>query len=420
MHDNLLKSNSRVIILPTVQASTGTTVYSAGTLPDYLSIDSHTGIIYGYLTTQTEYQKNYSVPITSVTTGSGSIITATNTVTLIVRGGDPDVISWISPDDLGTITAGKPSNISIQATHTEKTGALTYIYGSMVQASFTTTSIPSIPGLSLNTSTGNITGTPTTTGTYRFAVIASTGTYYSQHYPSGASYPYPYSIKSFYLTVPVSTACTNIYIEPLLSVAKRKQYNSFVADAKTFIPELIYRADDPNFGVQTDIRMALVYGIQQLTLSDFSTALSQNFSQRRFRLSGPQVAVATDTNNHILYEAVYLDVIDDQAGAALAVTVSGRTVYPATIDNMRARLSQYAPVTDPEFTPRFLYANETPQYKPVVVLCYATPGHGHRIARNILKTGFDFGAIDFDIDRIVVETSLDNTQPTYLGFPRAI
>jgi hypothetical protein len=413
MQSNPLKSNSRVIILPTVQASTGTTVYSAESLPDYLSIDSHTGIIYGHLTTQTEYQKNYSVPITSVTTGSGSIITATNTVTLIVRGGDTDVISWISPENLGTITAGKPSTLSMQATHTETVYGLSYTAGSSLYHL-------NNAGLSL-TASGNIVGTPVSTGTFYFNIIVSTSSYYSLHYPDGITYPYPYAQKSFELTiVDPANKCTNIYIEPFLSVDKRKEYTSFVTDTDTFIPGLIYRADDPNFGVQTDIRMALVYGIQQLTVAEYSLALAQNFSQRRFRLSGPQVAVATDADDNILYEAVYLDVIDDQAGAAPTVSVSGQTVYPATIDNMRARLSQYAPTRDPEFTPRFLYVNGTPHYKPVVILCYATPGHGGRIARNIIKTGFAFGSLDFDIDRIVVENSLDSTQPTYLGFPRVI
>jgi hypothetical protein len=419
MQSITLKSNSRIIIPPTVQASTGTTVYSAGTLPDYLSIDSHTGTIYGYLRTQTEYQKNYSVPITSVTTRPGSIITATNTVTLIVRGSDPDVITWISAENLGSVAVGVPSTISIKATHTEKISALAYKYGSAIQASFTTTALSSIPGLTLGNSTGNIVGTATTTGTYTFSVIASTGTYYFQNPLAGPNYPYPYSIKQFSITV-VANTFTNIYLKPLLSVAKRKQYDQFITNTSTFISRMIYRADDPNFGVQTDIRMALVYGIQQLTVAEYSLALAQNFSPRRFRLSDPQVAVATDANNHILYEAVYLDVIDDQAGSATSVEINGNSIYPATIENMRARLLQQAPTSDPEFTPRFLYTDGNPDYKPVIILCYAVAGYGHRIARNILKTGFDFGTLDFDIDRAVIERNVDSAGPVYLGFPREI
>lgn len=419
MRSNILKSNSNVIILPDVTVSTGTTEYSAVSLPPNLAIDTPTGIIYGHLTTQTEYLINYAVPITAVTTSSGSIVTATNTVTLSVYGGDPDAISWISPENLGTVIVDVPSTLSIQATHTESMYMLNYIPGSMVNASFTTTTLSAVPGLSVSTS-GNVVGIPTTTGTYNFAVITSTGTYYSQSYPSGPVWPYPYSIRSFQLTVAADTTrYTNIYIEPFLSVEKRKQYRALVTDTNVFIPALIYRADDPNFGVQSDIRMVLAYGIQQQTVATYGAALAQNFTPRRFRLSEPRVSVALDANNNILYEAVYLDVIDDLSGADPAVSISGRTVYPATIDHMRAQLAQQAPLTDPRFTPRFMFVNDKPQYRPVVVLCYATPGHGNRIARNIHKNGFDFGAVDFEIDRIVVENSTDRAQPTYLGFPRA-
>jgi len=58
------------------------------------------------------------------------------------------------------------------------------------------------------------------------------------------------------------------------------------------------------------------------------------------------------------------------------------------------------------------------EYIPVIVLCYTTPKNGSKITSRIKKSKFDFKLLDFEVDRIFVETSLDNLAAKYLLFPR--
>jgi hypothetical protein len=68
--------------------------------------------------------------------------------------------------------------------------------------------------------------------------------------------------------------------------------------------------------------------------------------------------------------------------------------------------------------PRFMQSVQLSEYIPVVVLCYTTPNNGSKITSRIKKSKFDFKLLDFEVDRIFVETSLDNPLTKYLLFPR--
>ena len=47
-----------------------------------------------------------------------------------------------------------------------------------------------------------------------------------------------------------------------------------------------------------------------------------------------------------------------------------------------------------------------------------TPGNGAKIVSWINISGFDFKNLDFEIDRLIVESSLDSTTAKYLIFER--
>jgi hypothetical protein len=55
---------------------------------------------------------------------------------------------------------------------------------------------------------------------------------------------------------------------------------------------------------------------------------------------------------------------------------------------------------------------------PVMVLCYALPGNGTKVANRIKRSGFDFKQFDFEIDRVVISNGLDKNSDKYLIFAR--
>jgi hypothetical protein len=226
-----------------------------------------------------------------------------------------------------------------------------------------------------------------------------------------------------------STKYTSIYVRPFLPQDQRKEYRDFTGNAFTFDPNLIYRYFDPNFGVQHNIKMVIDFGIEQLNLEQYSVALRQNFYRRTFYFGDVKTAVARDDAGNIIYEVVYVDIIDDIQGAAMAFEDKGRDYYPASIDNMRQQLSSielpdYSTIkVNRDLQPKFMNTQQAGDsqistYMHVVPLCYALPGQGSRIVSRIKLSGFDFKQLSFEVDRLVLQNSLDSSSAKYLLLER--
>ena len=220
---------------------------------------------------------------------------------------------------------------------------------------------------------------------------------------------------------------TNIYVQPFLKISQRKKWDEFINNDLIFFSELIYLPDDQNFGVQTSIKMVLEFGIQELNLADYVPALYFNFYRRRLTFGDVKVAIARDVDGTHIYDAVYVDIVDDIEGAKSVISMNGNIYYPGSIDNIRnsltsIRLSDNSVISvDNQQLPRFMTNSsriDPSKYIKVVTLCYALPGQGNKIASRIRGSKFDFKLLDFEIDRLVVETSLDNSTAKYLMFPR--
>jgi hypothetical protein len=54
----------------------------------------------------------------------------------------------------------------------------------------------------------------------------------------------------------------------------------------------------------------------------------------------------------------------------------------------------------------------------VVPLCYTLPNKSRIILNRIKSNNFKFNTVDFEVDRIIVENSLDNSGAKYLIFNR--
>ena len=131
-------------------ASNGTPAYtfdiSVGVLPTGLSINASTGVISG--TTNDATTRNFTVRVTDA---------ASNTATSAQSLTPAAALAW----SVG-YTATGAAGVAYSSTPTVTGGVTPYVYSLL--------SGPLPTGLSLNTSTGAITGTPTTGGSYPFTI----------------------------------------------------------------------------------------------------------------------------------------------------------------------------------------------------------------------------------------------------------
>lgn len=247
----------------------------------------------------------------------------------------------------------------------------------------------------------------------------------------GPVYPAPYSIQDFTLTVlPAASNYTDIYVRPLMKINSRTYFNDFINDTSIFNPSMLYRGDDPNFGIQKDLRMYLEFGVQELNLEQYVPAVLQNFYTKSIYFNNVNVALAKDSTGKTIYEVVYVQMSDPMNGVKHTVHMNHCTpYYPASIDNMRLEFNllvvngHYNPINS-NYLPRYMqtYQNSSqlPGYQMIVPLCYVTPGNGIRVMNKIAHSNFDFKLIDFEFDRLVVVNSLDNTSAKYIKFPRRV
>ena len=389
---------------------TGTTAQT--NLPLGLELDPETGYIYGYLSYQPVYTSDYilTVAATKYDNASTSTIVILNTVTMTVRGLAANQLAWDTDSNLGTIETGIISELAVIAHYVDSNYPIKY---KLVDGE-----LP--PGLTL-VNNGNIQGQVEYghTGTYTFTVSAND------------VYLFGTNSRNFTITVleTDNRRYTEIYYRPFLSLEKRKYYQTFTSNEFIFDSNLIYRYHDPNFGIQDNIKMVLEFGIEQVNLEQYIPALAENFYQRRIYFGDIKTAVAKDSKGTIIYEVVYVDAVDNMSGVSLSITSSGVTYHPASIENQRIRLQQLTLDTGSSIgineysLPLYMRTAQTGSYIPplymrVIPVCYALPGHGQTIANRIKSSGFDFKLLDFEVDRIVVQNSKDNTSAKYLIFPR--
>lgn len=388
-------------------------------LPDFLSLDASQGIIYGYIPYQPAYTQNYQLTVNATRTLGRAEVTATNTFTLAIRGAVESSIEWVSTSSLGSIFAGEPSELAVVARQINSEYNIKYTQTSGI--------IP--PGLTLERD-GSLSGSADyeNTGTFTFGVRAE-----DVHELSEIE-------REFTLTVNLydNKKYTKAWIRPFMTLDKRATFRDFMSNTFTFPQSSMYRYFDPNFGVQTEIKMVLEFGIEQQNLVDYVPALRENFYRRRFYFGDLKVAVAKTPTGDSIYEVVYVDIVDNMkqintgtnlGSVSRTLYANNNIYYPSSVDNMRYQLERLT-LNDTDFIstneynmPVFMRTAQEGDYKPagymhVLPLCYVLPGEGQKIISRIKLSGFDFKQFDMDIDRLILDKTLDNSTAKYLLFPR--
>ena len=113
-----------------------------------------------------------------------------------------------------------------------------------------------------------------------------------------------------------------------------------------------------------------------------------------------------------------------------AVNISGKDqeyIYPTTIEHMRSNLEKIQIANgidisiENEYLPLWM---KTPQSRSqaatgfikAIPICYCNPGDGDYILANIENSGFDFSELDYEIDRLIVDATIENSQEQFIKF----
>ena len=400
------------------------------------------------------------------------VSTVDRTFNIDVIGEIESAITWISPSNRGTIKPNQPSKLFVEATST--------IYGGKVVYDLVSGELP--PGLSF-LPTGEIVGKvrqfadSDNTGLTRFyerdsSLEDSSGSFdYTVSFDGNNTLfdktftftvrardyaQFAESLRQFTVTVVADNQKTfaNLYATALQPKNKRLDWVGFITNNEIFNPDDLYRYGDPNFSVQSNLRVLLYAGIESTNAVNYVQAMSRNHYRKRFLFNDVTYAKAKDPETQeTVYEVVYVNVKDEyeKNGVSISDTIQlkdnieskvlvsydaisvdsdipfasdadHQRVFPNSVKNMRDRIKNIGD-RDREFLPLWMrsiqdQANFEPGYTKALVLCFAKPGRALSIIARIRANQFDFKQLDFESDRYIIDILDGEIEDKYLAFPQ--
>ena len=314
---------------------------------------------------------------------------------------------WTTTGNIGTLRPGEISELSVTAVFSTSTTYPKYI--------LTSGGLPD--GLSLNRD-GTISG-QVSVAPYSDVTVSS--------FTVEVNDPNNNTLLDGQFSITVyqndNTKYTGIYCQPFLVQSKRNEFLDFIRNTNIFIPSMLYRPFDSNFGRQEGLQVVIDFGVEVLRLEDYADIASTNFYKRSLSIGDIKTAVAKNADGSVKYEVVYLEVIDKHVNSSKIsvpkeIVINGITYYPPSIPNMRSRIFEVANRTsdrNPSFT-NVVQSGDSIKlgYISFIPLCYTMPGKSATIIRKINDSSFKFNTINFEIDRIVIQDSIDQTGAKYL------
>jgi len=299
------------------------TAFYIGTLcrfPTGINFDPLTGDLYGMVPYQPSVTEKFTFTITATRTGDSSqeLVSTSKEFNLIMLGSIHSQITWISPSNLGTISADYICTLRLLAETSVAAATVTY---TVVKGS-----LP--PGINLKLD-GELVGIPNQfynakTHTLGLITIDSGSTTFDRNtttidrtytfsVESADQYGYSAITKEFTLTIdsPNDIVYNNIIVRPYLIPEQRNMFKSFINNSTVFTPSSIYRPTDTNFGIQTSLTMLVYAGIEAQSAASIVGAMGLNTKRKRFQFKSIQKAIAVDpVSNEPVYEVVYIKMID--------------------------------------------------------------------------------------------------------------
>lgn len=188
--------------------------------------------------------------------------------------------------------------------------------------------------------------------------------------------------------------------------------------------DLIYRLNDPNFGIAKSVIYNHAYGLRSAAIEDYVASLDENHYWRNITLGEIKVAQALNPDGSVLYEVIYSEIVDDlinnqgvsvgkevelpypiNAGDSTEIS----TVYPNSLVNMRNQVVDTVGQITPGL-PLWMTSKQTNGqvlgFTPAWVIAYIKPGQGARV-RYLIAENFQerLNKIDFKVDRYEIDRS---------------
>lgn len=405
-------------------------------LPPGLTLDPNTGWLYGYIPDQGLTENTYTFAIRVAKAGNPTVISDYYFFTMTIIGDIDTEVIWLSPDFLGEIDTGSVSIFSVQAINT---GGIPLEYrlksGSDSSLPQGLTLLPSgnIAGrvsfitfaLDNNTTTFDvefndlaITGFETQTTfdrTFRFTVEAYGGNGFID-----VSKEFTIKINRAY-----DEPYENLYIEAMPPENDRALVTSLLQNQDIIPTDLLFRADDPNFGRAQQVVYWHAYGLTSATYEDYVSSLYENHYWKQLVLGNIETAQALDDQGRVIYEVVYSRVVDNLVNAAgesvskevvLPYSVTTRddgeinTVFPNSLPNMRDQVIDTVGQIS-NLLPRWMLSKQTNGrvlgFTPAWVIAYTKPGKANQIKYNIqTQFGSQLNLVDFKVDRYELDRLL--------------
>lgn len=435
--------------------------YFVSGLPQGITYDSTTGWITGTPIISSPGINNYSFTAQAVKAGNTGIVSPVFNFAFNLSLDITGKITWITPQDLGTIYNETLSILKVVA-----------VSDTNLEYRLTSGSLP--PNLTLLPN-GEITGIVASQPTETLLTVGEETLFTFTIQAYSPNFGIVQSSKTFTVNVyqEYGQPTDILYIQAAPSINDRNILQTLL-DSEALIPtSLLYRPDDTNFGKATSVIYEHAYGIFASNIQEYIASVTQNHYWRNITLGELKTAVARDNDNNIIYEVVYSEVIDNLVnpqGVSVPSSIYwptpidlglgpwytsvtniftsyvellnqqyytsltpgyARTLYPNSLFNMRNRVADVlGQVLNSTLLPVWMTSQQlngsTLGYTQAWVICYTKPGQAETIKTNIeTNWPYTLNQINFNIDRFTVNKSTtynwenNLTPPAWSGLPSA-
>jgi len=226
----------------------------------------------------------------------------------------------------------------------------------------------------------------------------------------------------------------NLTIRAMPPANDRLVIKDLLDNEEIFVPDYLYRIDDPYFGKATGVEYQHAFGLAPDQIETYVASLYLNHYWKNLVLGEIATAQARDpVTNEIVYEVVYSKIIDNlvnNSGTSVAKIVNtpyplidpsdGSTqissVYPNSLKNMRDQVIDVVGQVS-TMLPLWMTSKQSNGqilgFTPSWVICYTNPGRSSQIAYYIqTKFQYQLNAIDFKVDRYILNTTLSRNWNT--------
>jgi hypothetical protein len=394
-------------------------------LPPGITLDSGTGWLYGYIPDLGITDITYPFAIQVYKTDDPAVISDFYYFSLTVTGAIDTEVIWLTDSDLGTIINGETSILYVAAINT---GGIPLLYRLQ---SGSDSSLPQ--GLQLLES-GEIAGRVSFN---TFALDLGTTSFDSDTTTFDLEFTFTVNAYSADGLISVFKTFTinlirafnepyeNLYIQAMPPQNDRDLISNLIQDSEIFPPGLIYRYNDPNFGVAKNVVYEHAYGLTASTIADYYASLNINHYWKDLVLGSIETAQALDDNGNVIYEVVYSRVVDNLVNSQgesvdkdvlLPFPINPgdsteiNTVYPNSLINMRDQVIDTVGQIS-NILPRWMLSKQVNGqvlgFTPAWVIAYTQPGKSGQIKYNIETIfGTQLNSIDFEVDRYELDRLL--------------